>query len=369
MSHPTSDQDRDGAMGSVSASAANGGGSTKSTTATQAPHIPVLLAEVLAALAPKDGEVFVDGTFGAGGYSRALLDSCDCRVYGIDRDPSAIAAGQVLAARYGARLTLLPGRFGDMEQLLAAVGVTAVDGVALDVGVSSMQLDQSARGFSFRADGPLDMRMDPTTGDSAADLVNRADEAALADIIYEYGEERLSRAIARAIVAARAEAPIETTGRLAEVVRGAVRRKQGRRDETIDPATRTFQALRIAVNDELGELDRALGAAERLLRPGGRLAVVSFHSLEDRRVKSFLATRSGSSARPSRHFPSLLPRESARGAVPSFPPASFKAVTRKPVAASDAEAKRNPRARSARLRSAVRADAPAWPGDRTEARA
>ena len=346
MSHPPSAQDRDGAMGSLSANAA---------AASQAPHIPVLLDEVVAALAPKDGEVFVDGTFGAGGYSRALLDACDCKVYGIDRDPSAIAAGQALAARYGARLTLLPGRFGDMEQLLAAVGVSAVDGVTLDIGVSSMQIDQAARGFSFRADGPLDMRMDTGAGDTAADLVNNTAEAELADIIYEYGEERLSRAIARAIVAARAEARIETTGRLADIVRDAVRRKVGRRNETIDPATRTFQALRIAVNDELGELDRGLIAAERLLRPDGRLAIVSFHSLEDRRVKAFLTTRSGSSARPSRHFPSLLPRESARGAVPSF-----KSVTRKPVEAGAAETARNPRARSARLRSAIRTDAPVW---------
>ena len=346
MSHPTSDQDRDGAMGSLSANTG---------TASQAPHIPVLLNEVVAALAPKDGEVFVDGTFGAGGYSRALLDACDCKVYGIDRDPSAIAAGQALTARYGARLTLLAGRFGDMEQLLAAVGVTAVDGVTLDIGVSSMQIDQAARGFSFRADGPLDMRMDTSADDTAADLVNDSEEAELADIIYEYGEERLSRAIARAIVFARNEARIETTGRLADIVRDAVRRKVGRKNETIDPATRTFQALRIAVNDELGELDRGLIAAERLLRPDGRLAVVSFHSLEDRRVKAFLTTRSGSSARPSRHFPSLLPRESARGAVPSF-----TSVTRKPIEASDAETARNPRARSARLRSAIRTEGPVW---------
>jgi len=345
MSHPSSDQDRDGAMGSLSAN----------TAATPAPHIPVLLHEVLAALAPKDGEVFVDGTFGAGGYSRALLDSCDCRVYGIDRDPSAIAAGEALTARYGARLTLLAGRFGDMEQLLAAVGVTNVDGVALDIGVSSMQIDQPGRGFSFRGDGPLDMRMDSSGGETAADLVNRAEEDDLANLIFDFGEERLSRAVARAIVAARKESAIETTGRLADIVREAVRRKVGRRNETIDPATRTFQALRIAVNDELGELDRGLLAAERLLRPDGRLAVVSFHSLEDRRVKAFLATRSGSSARPSRHFPSLLPRESARGAVPSF-----RAISRKPITASEAEALRNPRARSARLRAAIRTEAPVW---------
>ena len=322
-------------------------------------HTPVLLNEVLAALSPKDGEVFVDGTFGAGGYSRALLESCDCRVYGIDRDPRAIDAAEALRLRYGARLTLIPGRFGDMQALLAAVGVIAVDGVALDIGVSSMQIDDPARGFSFRDDGPLDMRMSGAMGESqsAADIVNHSDEETLADIIFTYGEERLSRAIARAIVAARKLAPISGTVALADIVRGAVRRRTGktRSEETIDPATRTFQALRIYVNDELGELDRGLAAAEALLRPDGRLAVVCFHSLEDRRVKSFLAARSGSSARPSRHFPSLLPRESARGAVPSF-----KSVTRKPVTASDAEAARKSRARSARLRAAVRTDAPVW---------
>jgi 16S rRNA (cytosine1402-N4)-methyltransferase len=316
-----------------------------------------LLNEVLAALSPKDGEVFVDGTFGGGGYSRALLDACDCRVYGIDRDPRAIGAAEALKARYGERLTLILGRFGDMQALLDAVGVRAVDGVTLDIGVSSMQIDDPARGFSFREDGPLDMRMSGAAGggSSVADIVNSADEKTLADIIYTYGEERLSRAIARAIVAARAEAPITRTGALADIVRGAVRRRSGkaRTDETIDPATRTFQALRIHVNDELGELDRGLAAAEALLRPDGRLAVVSFHSLEDRRVKSFLAARSGSSARPSRHSPSLHARGIARGAVPSF-----RLIGRKAIRPSAEELARNPRARSARLRAAVRTDSP-----------
>jgi 16S rRNA (cytosine1402-N4)-methyltransferase len=319
-----------------------------------------LLSEVLAALSPKDGEVFVDGTFGGGGYSRALLDACDCRVYGIDRDPRAIGAAAALQARYGERLTFIPGRFGEMRGLLGAVGITAVDGVALDIGVSSMQLDDAARGFSFREDGPLDMRMSGPAGDgpSAADVVNDSDEATLADIIYTYGEERLSRPIARAIVTARTAAPITRTAALADIVRAAVRRRsgKGRGDETIDPATRTFQALRIYVNDELGELDRGLAAAEALLRPDGRLAVVSFHSLEDRRVKSFLAARSGSSARPSRHSPSLHARGIARGAVPSF-----CLISRKAVRPSAEETARNPRARSARLRAALRTDAPPHP--------
>lgn len=345
--HPTPDRNREGALGSLSASEPNG-------------HTPVLLNEVLAALAPRDGEIFVDGTFGAGGYSRALLDSCDCRVYGIDRDPRARAAADALQARYGERLTFIPGRFGDMQALLESVGVPAVDGVALDLGVSSMQIDDPSRGFSFREDGPLDMRMEGTAssdGPSAADLVNSADEEDLADIIYNYGDERFSRAIARAIVAARATAPIVRTGALADIVRGAVRRRAGkpRAQETIDPATRTFQALRIHVNDELGELDRGLAAAETLLRPAGRLAVVSFQSLEDHRVKSFLAARCGTSARPSRHSPSLHARGIARGAVPSF-----RLLTRKPVKPTAEETARNPRARSARLRAAARTEAPPY---------
>jgi 16S rRNA (cytosine1402-N4)-methyltransferase len=332
-------------------------------------HTSVLLAEVLAALEPKDGEVFVDGTFGAGGYSRALLDSCDCRVYGIDRDPRALAAAEALKTRYGSRLTVLAGRFGDMRALLDAIGVTAVDGVALDLGVSSMQIDDPARGFSFREDGPLDMRMSgpaAAEGPSAADVVNGSDEQTLADIIYTYGEERLSRAVARAIVTARAQAPITRTAALAEIVRAAVRRRTGggRSHETIDPATRTFQALRIYVNDELGELDRGLKAAETLLRADGRLAVVSFHSLEDRRVKSFLAARCGTSARPSRHSPSLHASGLARGAVPSF-----RLLSRRAIRPSAEEIARNPRARSARLRAAVRTEAPAWSPSETGIRA
>ncbi len=261
-------------------------------------HTPVMLPEVMEALAPRDGALYVDGTFGGGGYSEALLRSCDCRVFGIDRDPDAVRRGQDLAARFQGRLRVLEGRFGDMLDLVRGQGVTAVDGVALDLGVSSPQLDDPARGFSFRADGPLDMRME-RQGPTAADLVNTLPERALADLIFELGEERHARRIAGAIVAARSQAPIETTLRLAEIVRAAVPRSA----DGIDPATRSFQALRIRVNDELDELDRGLSAAENLLASGGRLAAVSFHSLEDRRVKRFLRARSGGAARASRHAP------------------------------------------------------------------
>jgi len=301
-------------------------------------HIPVLLNEVVDALQPRDGGRYVDGTFGAGGYTTAMLDRADCQVIAIDRDPDAIGAGRALAERYAPRLRLIEGRFGDMADLLSAEGVDDVDGVALDLGVSSMQFDQAERGFSFRASGPLDMRMEKN-GSSAADLVNEADEAELADIIFRYGEERRSRRVARAIVEARKLKRIETTGELAEIVRRAVG-PQGR-DES-DPATRTFQALRIAVNDELGELERGLAAAEQVLAPGGRLAVVSFHSLEDRAVKEFVRSRAGRTPGPSRHAP---PRADAK-------PAELRDLTRKPVLPSDAEVAKNPRARSARLRVA-----------------
>ncbi|MBM3545843.1 MAG: 16S rRNA (cytosine(1402)-N(4))-methyltransferase RsmH [Alphaproteobacteria bacterium] len=304
-------------------------------------HVPVLLDEVLAALAPKDGGFYVDGTFGLGGYSRALLESADCRVLGIDRDPDAVVRGAGLAARYAGRLTLRHARFGDMAEVARADGIDQVDGVTLDLGVSSPQLDEAGRGFSFRLDGPLDMRMEKD-GRSAADLVNSLPEAELADLISDLGEERHARRVARAIIAAR---PLSTTGELAAVVRRAVPRS----GDGIDPATRTFQALRLAVNDELDELDRGLAAAETLLAPGGRLAAVSFHSLEDRRVKAFLAERSGSGPRPSRHLP-----EAGRGKTPSF-----RLLSRKPVTPSPAEVDRNPRARSARLRVAERTSAPA----------
>ncbi len=316
-------------------------------------HEPVMLQQVLAALAPRDGAIYVDGTFGAGGYACALLDAADCRVWGIDRDPDAIDRGEVLAQQYNGRLAVLSGRFGDAVSLLGERGVKTVDGIALDLGVSSMQIDEAARGFSFRFDGPLDMRMEKT-GPSAAELVNATGRDELADIIYRYGEERRSRRIAAAIVAARGAAPITHTLRLAEIVRSAC---PPRRPNSIDPATRTFQALRIHVNDELGELDRGLSAAETLLGPGGRLAVVSFHSLEDRAVKTFLQDRAGRRGRGSRHMPEA---DSGARRSPSFTLLSRGAA--RPMADETAA---NPRARSARLRAAERTEAAAWSGDST----
>jgi 16S rRNA (cytosine1402-N4)-methyltransferase len=313
-----------------------------------APHIPVLLNEVIAALAPRAGGIYVDGTFGAGGYSAAILDAAPCTVFGIDRDPDAIAGGEPLRRKYDGRLDLIAGRFGEVDALLAARGVEQVDGVALDLGVSSMQLDRGERGFSFRAQGPLDMRMEKA-GPSAADLVATASESELAEIISEFGEERHAKRVAKAIVRARTGDSIATTGALAEIVRGALPSSR----DAHDPATRTFQALRIAVNDELGELDRGLSAAERVLAPGGRLAVVAFHSLEDRRVKNFLRARSGHTPKASRHLP-----EAKAARAPSF-----EVPQRRPVGPGTAEIAANPRARSARLRSAIRTAAPAWPRD------
>jgi 16S rRNA (cytosine1402-N4)-methyltransferase len=307
-------------------------------------HVPVLLAEMLEALGAGGGGVFVDGTFGAGGYTQAILAANrKNRVVAIDRDPDAVAAGAGLVAKAKGRLTLVPGRFGDLDALVAEAAPDGVDGVILDIGVSSMQLDEASRGFSFRQDGPLDMRME-REGESAADIVNTASEAELADIFFHFGEERRSRAVARAIIERRRKGRIETTGQLAELVSGLIRAEPG----GIHPATRVFQGLRIAVNDELGELVRALHGAERALRPGGRLAVVTFHSLEDRIVKQFMAARTGRAAGGSRHLP--------RGQ--EIAP-SFVAVTKGPVAPSDEECAKNPRARSAKLRAAVRSDAPA----------
>ena len=306
-------------------------------------HAPVLLAETLATLAPRDAATYVDGTFGAGGYSRALLAAARCRVIAIDRDPDAVARGGALTREHPGRFTVLEGRFGEMEALLAPLGISAVAGIALDLGVSSPQIEEPGRGFSFRADGPLDMRMG-RSGATAADLVNSLSESDLANLIYIYGEERFARRVARAIVAARREAPLTRTAELARIVRTVVPVSGG-----IDPATRTFQALRIEVNDELGELERALLAAERLLAPGGRLAIVSFHSLEDRKVKEFLRERSAAAPKGSRHRP----------APPTAVP-SFRLLTRKPVTPGAAEIERNPRARSARLRAAERTEAPAW---------
>lgn len=317
-------------------------------------HTPVLLAEVIEALAPRDGGVYVDGTFGAGGYSRAILEAADCRVWGVDRDPDAVQRGRALARSYPDRLEVVEGRFGDMDELLGEHGVESVDGVALDLGVSSPQLDQAERGFSFRFDGPLDMRMG-RNGPTAADVVNTAPEEELADIIFHYGEERMARRVARAIVAARKDAPITRTAQLADIVRRVVP-KSGR--DGIDPATRTFQGLRIHVNDELGEIRRGLAAAERLLKPGGRLAVVSFHSLEDREVKAFLKERSSPPPAPSRHAPAM---------AGDHRQPSFRLIHRKPVSPGEAELRNNPRARSSRLRAAERTAAAPFPAPAKEA--
>ncbi|MET1111271.1 MAG: 16S rRNA (cytosine(1402)-N(4))-methyltransferase RsmH [Allosphingosinicella sp.] len=313
------------------------------TPGVPAPHVPVLLAEVAAALAVAPGETHVDGTFGAGGYTNAILEKGAARVYAFDRDPDAIQEGEALAASSGGRLTLVPERFSRMRQALALRDVHEVDGVTLDIGVSSMQLDRAERGFSFQSDGPLDMRM-ARDGESAADFLNGASEEDIADVIYRYGEEPKSRRIARAIVAAR---PIERTAQLAGVVRKALGWHAGMKK---DPATRTFQAIRIHLNEELQELEGGLEAAEQVLKPGGRLAVVTFHSLEDRMVKRFLKERSGDVPSGSRH----LPVQSG-----NRPDSTFDSVAR-PVRAGEAEIKANPRARSATLRVARRTSASAW---------
>ena len=318
-----------------------------------AAHVPVMLGEVLDALNPSDGGTFVDGTFGAGGYARGLLQSASCRVIGIDRDADALALGGALSREFPGRLTLLQGRFSQMGELLREENIGEVDGVVLDLGVSSMQLDRPERGFSFSREGPLDMRMNQH-GDtpSAADVVNSSNEVHLAAILWLFGEERRSRRIARAIVRARDDGPIETTSQLAAIVERAL----GRAHANIHPATRTFQALRIYVNRELEELERGLAAAERLLKTGGRLVVVSFHSLEDRIVKNFLTSRSDVPRRPSRHLPEL-PEDG--------PAPSFQLVGRRASAAGADEVAHNPRARSAKMRAAVRTDAPAIPLDPT----
>ncbi|MBS0476369.1 MAG: 16S rRNA (cytosine(1402)-N(4))-methyltransferase RsmH [Proteobacteria bacterium] len=309
---------------------------------TSAPHIPVLLDEVISALAPEPGAVIVDATFGAGGYSRRIIQA-GATVHAFDRDPDAIAAARAWpeTREDPPRLVLHPRRFSEMVASLAEAGVSRVDGVVMDIGVSSMQLDQADRGFAFSSDGPLDMRM-AQEGESAADFLNTAPEASIADVLYHYGEERQSRRVARAIVAAR---PLQTTGQLAQVVRKALGHRPG---APKDPATRSFQAIRIHVNAELDELRAALDAAETLLRPGGRLAVVSFHSLEDRIVKQFLRDASGALANASRHLP-----QSAPGAAPTFSPVA------KAVRPGEAELLHNPRARSATLRAAIRTAAPA----------
>jgi 16S rRNA (cytosine1402-N4)-methyltransferase len=315
--------------------------------ATKVAHRPVLMEEALDALGLRDGATYVDATFGGGGYSRGMLEAARCRVLGIDRDPDAAARGAALAAEFPA-FAMIHAPFGAMRERLSGLGVERVDGVVFDLGVSSFQLDESARGFSFQADGPLDMRM-AKAGQAAADLVNGLDERELARLLSSYGDEPQARAVARAIAAARREAPIATTGALA----GIVARAKGGRHGPRDPATRTFQALRIAVNDELGELERGLAAAEALLRPGGRLAVVSFHSGEDALVKRFVNGRGGRQAQPSRHLPPV--------AVPAPRWRWARHGVTKP---GPAEVATNPRARSARLRVAERLDTPEAPAGR-----
>ncbi|WP_309392718.1 16S rRNA (cytosine(1402)-N(4))-methyltransferase RsmH [Chelatococcus sambhunathii] len=314
---------------------------------TDARHTPVMLEEVLAALAPRDGEIYLDGTFGAGGYTSAILKAADCRVVALDRDPTAVAGGYDLVAASRGRLTLVEERFSNLAEALDGLGLQQVDGVVLDIGVSSMQIDQAERGFSFQKDGPLDMRMGGE-GPTAAEFVAALEEKELAAILRTLGEERRAGAIARAICGERAKEPIGTTARLAKIVE----RVLGRSNDGINPATRTFQALRLAVNDELGELARALFAAEKRLKPGGRLVVVAFHSLEDRIVKTFLADRTRTQSGGSRHMPEQ-----------EVAPATFELLSRGVVKAGDDEVSRNVRSRSAKLRAARRTSAPARDGD------
>ena len=314
-------------------------------------HVPVLLAQMLHAIAARDGQSYIDATFGAGGYSKAILTAAPgSRVLAIDRDPTALASGRWLAEQYRGRLQVSEGRFGDLDRVAAAAGFAPADGVVLDVGVSSMQLDDPERGFSFQGDGPLDMRMS-LRGPTAAEVVNAADEGRLADILFHLGEEKSARAIARAIVARRHQRPIARTSELAHLVARVLGRDKiaGRH-----AATRTFQALRIYVNDELFELAGGLGAAERVLAPGGRLVVVTFHSLEDRLVKRFLRERAAPQPHASRH----LPPQAGSRAQPSF-----QFLNHRPVSPTDTEVAANPRARSARLRAAVRTDAQPWNAD------
>ena len=313
-----------------------------STGPQHAPHVPVLVNEVIAALAIQGGDTLVDGTFGAGGYTRAMLGAGAGRVIGFDRDPDAIEAGASLVP--DSRLTLVNERFSQMDRALAERGIEQVDAIALDIGVSSMQLDRADRGFSFSADGPLDMRMSKS-GLTAAEYLNAAEEAEIARVLTDYGEEPRARAIARAIVAAR---PVGRTAELAAIVRRAAGFRPGQKS---DPATRTFQAIRIHLNAELDELEEGLAAAERALRPGGRLAVVTFHSLEDRIVKRFFRERSGGTPAGSRHRPVLVD--------PNEP--TFERIA-KPVSPAERELAANPRSRSARLRSGIRTSAPARKG-------
>jgi 16S rRNA (cytosine1402-N4)-methyltransferase len=325
------------------------GGGTSASSGESARHVPVLLSEAIESLAPKSGGIYVDATFGAGGYSRAILAVAGTKVIGIDRDRSAITAGFNLVDRADGRLVLVEDRFSNLADVCRGEGHDAVDGIVMDIGVSSMQLDQAERGFSFRLDGPLDMRMG-REGASAADVVAAAPPADLARIIAILGEERFARPIARAITEARKTAPITTTRALADIISRVVHQRPGE----IHPATRTFQALRIFVNEELDELQEALLAAEAILKAGGRLVVVSFHSLEDRIVKTFLADHSRTGG-GSRHQPEV------RHAAPTF-----KVLTKRPVVASEKETAANPRARSAKLRAAERTEALPHPTRRHE---
>ncbi len=306
-------------------------------------HYPVMLPEILQALSPKDGGVYVDGTFGNGGYTSAILESSNCTVYAIDRDGNAAARAGELKDKYGDRFVFLRGCFGDVKSLLSSAGVEKLDGFVLDVGVSSMQIDEAARGFSFQRDGALDMRMDASSGITAADIVNTYEEEKLANLIYEYGGERKSRHVARKIVEMRIDKPFERTLELADAVRSVIYRSH---KDKIDPATRTFQALRIAVNDELGELERALDASIDILSLGGVLAVVSFHSLEDGRVKRFLKEKAGDISKGSRHMPQVDDKAAS----------VFKILSRKAIKPSDQEISENPRSRSARMRVGVRCE-------------
>ena len=303
-------------------------------------HKPVMLAEMLEWLHPRDKEVYIDGTFGAGGYARAILSAADCHVYAIDRDPSTKVFAEKLEAEFPGRFVWLLGNFADMCSLVAMHGVNAVDGIVLDLGVSSMQLDQAARGFTFRQDAPLDMRMG-AEGMTAAEVVNNASESELADIFYYYGEEKAARQIARAIVAERKKAPIARTQQLAEIIRSVV----GGKSQKTDPATRSFQALRIHINQELESIENGLKAAESMLAPGGRLVVVTFHSLEDRLVKRYYHSRCGRLGEQSRHMPL---RHTADEAPRFFLPKPEKRVS------SAHEREANPRARSATMRLMTR---------------
>jgi len=311
-------------------------------------HTPVMLPEVLAAVAPRAGEVIVDGTFGAGGYSQALLKAATCTVVAFDRDPHVKLLADALAREFPGHFLFIPSRFSAMVAALAEAGITAVDAVVLDIGVSSMQFDEAVRGFSFQKDAPLDMRMS-AEGMSAADVVNGYSEAELVRILRDYGEERDAKRVARAIIAARSLAPIETTAQLVEIVSGAIR---GAAKMKIHPATRSFQALRIEVNQELAELEAALKAAEHVLKPGGRLVVVSFHSLEDRMVKQFMLRRSAEFAAPTRHSPAALLHAAATQKN------TFTLTPKRAIAPGEEEVMRNPRARSAKLRCATRTASP-----------